>query len=366
MDERGVEILGGHAGGTFVVTDQWSAGADGHLRRWRTGESVGSFPGRIRCVLDTRRGTRVGLHDGHAARLGSTSPQSLHDGSVRAMMPWPGKEALGTAGADGRIRIWEEAGDTLRDVVSIDAHKGAVYRLEASPDGLRVASASRDRTVAVWNASDLALEARLSRSSGEGHTRSVNALCWLDDHTIATEGMTAASSCGSVGPTNLTPMSKPSIPKGTRDFTPAIMARRQWIFSTLRAAFEAQGFVPIETPAMESLATLTGKYGEEGDQLIFKLLNNGDFLGKAKDDTLAARDSKALSFQISKKALRYDLTVPFARFVTMHRNDLPMPFKRYQMQTVWRAIDRARSVSNSSNATRTSSGRPASCASLSW
>ena len=131
-------------------------------------------------------------------------------------------------------------------------------------------------------------------------------------------------------------MSKPSIPKGTRDFTPAIMARRQWIFSTLRAAFEARGFVPIETPAMESLATLTGKYGEEGDQLIFKLLNNGDFLAKAKDDTLAARDSKALSFQISKKALRYDLTVPFARFVTMHRNDLPMPFKRYQMQTVWR------------------------------
>lgn len=131
-------------------------------------------------------------------------------------------------------------------------------------------------------------------------------------------------------------MSKPSIPKGTRDFTPAIMARRQWIFATLRAAFEGRGFAPIETPAMESLATLTGKYGEEGDQLIFKLLNNGDFLSKAQDDTLAIRDSKALSFQISKKALRYDLTVPFARFVTMHRNVLPMPFKRYQMQTVWR------------------------------
>lgn len=131
-------------------------------------------------------------------------------------------------------------------------------------------------------------------------------------------------------------MSKPSIPKGTRDFTPAIMARRQWIFSTLRAAFEARGFAPIETPAMESLATLTGKYGEEGDQLIFKLLNNGDFLSKAQNETLASKDSKALSFQISKKALRYDLTVPFARFVTMHRNVLPMPFKRYQMQTVWR------------------------------
>ena len=131
-------------------------------------------------------------------------------------------------------------------------------------------------------------------------------------------------------------MSKPSIPKGTRDFTPDVMARRQWIFSTIRAAFEARGFQPIETPAMESLATLTGKYGEEGDQLIFKLLNNGDFLSKANDETLAERDSKALSFQISKKALRYDLTVPFARFVTMHRNVLPMPFKRYQMQAVWR------------------------------
>lgn len=131
-------------------------------------------------------------------------------------------------------------------------------------------------------------------------------------------------------------MSKPSIPKGTRDFTPEVMARRQWIFSTLRSAFERRGFQPIETPAMEALTTLTGKYGEEGDQLIFKILNNGDFLGKAQDDTLNARDSKALGFQISKKALRYDLTVPFARFVTMHRNEIPMPFKRYQMQTVWR------------------------------
>lgn len=131
-------------------------------------------------------------------------------------------------------------------------------------------------------------------------------------------------------------MSKPSIPKGTRDFTPAVMARRQWIFSVLRSAFERRGFQPVETPAMESLSTLTGKYGEEGDQLIFKILNNGDFLNKAQEETLAARDSKALGFQISKKALRYDLTVPFARFVTMHRNEIPMPFKRYQIQTVWR------------------------------
>lgn len=131
-------------------------------------------------------------------------------------------------------------------------------------------------------------------------------------------------------------MSKPSIPKGTRDFSPSVMARRQWIFSTLRRAFEARGFQPIETPAMEALATLTGKYGEEGDQLIFKILNNGDFLSKAKAETLGSKDSKALGFEISKKALRYDLTVPFARFVAMHRNELPMPFKRFQMQTVWR------------------------------
>ena len=131
-------------------------------------------------------------------------------------------------------------------------------------------------------------------------------------------------------------MSKPSIPKGTRDFTPQVMARRHWILSTLREAFVSRGFQPIETPAMESLATLTGKYGEEGDQLIFKILNNGDFLAKATDDALRDRDSKAVSFQVSKKALRYDLTVPFARFVTMHRNAIPMPFKRYQIQTVWR------------------------------
>lgn len=131
-------------------------------------------------------------------------------------------------------------------------------------------------------------------------------------------------------------MSKPSIPKGTRDFPPKVMARRNWILSTLRDAFESRGFQPIETPAMESLSTLTGKYGEEGDQLIFKILNNGDFLAKASDDALRDRDSKAVSFQVSKKALRYDLTVPFARFVTMHRNDIPMPFKRYQVQTVWR------------------------------
>ena len=131
-------------------------------------------------------------------------------------------------------------------------------------------------------------------------------------------------------------MSKPSIPKGTRDFGPKAMARRQWMFDTLRGVFELHGFVPIQTPSFENLSTLTGKYGEEGDQLIFKILNNGDYLAKANGDALDARDSKALTSSISKKALRYDLTVPFARFVVMNRNELTFPFKRYQVQNVWR------------------------------
>jgi histidyl-tRNA synthetase len=131
-------------------------------------------------------------------------------------------------------------------------------------------------------------------------------------------------------------MTKPGIPKGTRDFGPREMARRNWMFAHLRAAFERRGFLPIETPAMEQLSTLTGKYGEEGDQLIFKILNNGDFLEKADATALQARDSRAVLPAIAKKALRYDLTVPFARFVTMARNELTFPFRRYQMQQVWR------------------------------
>lgn len=132
-------------------------------------------------------------------------------------------------------------------------------------------------------------------------------------------------------------MSKPSLPKGTRDFGPAEMAKRNFIFSVIRSVFEKYGFMPLETPAMESLQTLTGKYGEEGDQLIFKILNSGDYLGKADENALENRDSKKLSFSISKKALRYDLTVPFARFVSMNRDKIAMPFKRYQIQPVWRA-----------------------------
>ncbi len=129
---------------------------------------------------------------------------------------------------------------------------------------------------------------------------------------------------------------KPSIPKGTRDFLPQEVYKRQYIFDTIRSVFEIYGYQPIETPVMENLSTLTGKYGDEGDQLLFKILNNGDFLSKADQLALADKDSKKLVSSIAKKGLRYDLTVPFARFVTMHQNDISFPFKRYQIQQVWR------------------------------
>ncbi len=132
-------------------------------------------------------------------------------------------------------------------------------------------------------------------------------------------------------------MEKPTLPKGTRDFGPAVMAKRQFILDTIRTVFQKYGFQPLETPAMENLSTLTGKYGDEGDQLLFKVLNSGDYLKKADDQTLASKDSKKLTSDISEKGLRYDLTVPFARFVVMNRNDIAFPFKRYQIQPVWRA-----------------------------
>ena len=132
-------------------------------------------------------------------------------------------------------------------------------------------------------------------------------------------------------------MDKPSLPKGTRDFGPAVMARRQFILDTIRSIFRKYGFMPLETPAMENLSTLTGKYGEEGDQLLFKILNSGDFLKDADAATLQARDSKLVTKEISEKGLRYDLTVPFARYVVMNRHEITLPFKRYQVQPVWRA-----------------------------
>lgn len=130
---------------------------------------------------------------------------------------------------------------------------------------------------------------------------------------------------------------KPSIPKGTRDFSPAEMAKRNYIFNTIRDVFGLYGYNPIETPAMENLSTLMGKYGEEGDKLLFKILNSGDFLRGADPNLISEGNCVKLTPQICEKGLRYDLTVPFARYVVQHRNELQMPFKRYQIQPVWRA-----------------------------
>lgn len=130
---------------------------------------------------------------------------------------------------------------------------------------------------------------------------------------------------------------KPSIPKGTRDFSPAEMARRNYIFDTIRQAFKLYGYKQIETPAMENLSTLMGKYGEEGDKLLFKILNSGDYLKPVCDEELTERNCARLASKLCDRGLRYDLTVPFARFVVQHRDELTMPFKRYQIQPVWRA-----------------------------
>ena len=130
---------------------------------------------------------------------------------------------------------------------------------------------------------------------------------------------------------------KPSIPKGTRDFSPAEVTKRNYIFDIVKKHFQTFGFQPIETPSFENLETLMGKYGDEGDRLIFKILNSGDYISKVDDVTYSSKNSSSLTPKISEKALRYDLTVPFARYVVMHQNEIHFPFKRYQIQPVWRA-----------------------------
>lgn len=132
-------------------------------------------------------------------------------------------------------------------------------------------------------------------------------------------------------------MNKPNIPKGTRDFSPLEMARRNYIFNTIKEVFSLYAFQQIETPAMETLHTLMGKYGEEGDKLLFKVLNSGDYMSKVSDEELAERNPLKLAPKLCEKGLRYDLTVPFARYVVMHREELQLPFRRYQIQPVWRA-----------------------------
>ena len=131
--------------------------------------------------------------------------------------------------------------------------------------------------------------------------------------------------------------SKPSIPKGTRDFSTDEMLKREFIFDTIKTVFRLYGYQPVETPAMENLSTLLGKYGEEGDKLLFRILNSGDFLSGTRDEDLRTRNTGKLSSQICEKGLRYDLTVPFARYVVQHRDEIIFPFKRYQIQPVWRA-----------------------------
>ncbi|HPJ45320.1 MAG TPA: ATP phosphoribosyltransferase regulatory subunit, partial [Tenuifilaceae bacterium] len=131
--------------------------------------------------------------------------------------------------------------------------------------------------------------------------------------------------------------SKPSIPKGTRDFSPIEMSRRNYIFDTIKSVFKTYGYQPIETPAMENLSTLLGKYGEEGDKLLFKILNSGDFLKGVNPDDINSENLNPLSVKICEKGLKYDLTVPFARYVVQYQNDITFPFKRYQIQPVWRA-----------------------------
>ena len=130
---------------------------------------------------------------------------------------------------------------------------------------------------------------------------------------------------------------KPSIPKGTRDFSPIEMAKRNYIFDTVKNVFQLFGFQQIETPAMENLSTLTGKYGEEGDKLLFKILNSGDYLSSVNPEELNQANSLKLTTKISEKGLRYDLTVPFARYVVQYQNEITFPFRRYQIQPVWRA-----------------------------
>jgi histidyl-tRNA synthetase len=132
-------------------------------------------------------------------------------------------------------------------------------------------------------------------------------------------------------------MEKPTLPKGTRDFGPAQMAKRQFIFENIKKVFQKYGFQPLETPAMENLSTLTGKYGDEGDQLLFKILNSGDFLKEVDSEKLKTQNSKLITNDIAEKGLRYDLTVPFARYVVANRHEIALPFKRYQIQPVWRA-----------------------------
>ena len=187
---EGTEILAGHEGGTFLFQGALSAGADGRLRNWKTGDILAEVPGRIRCVLwgGETGACKLGTHLGriHDAKTGQVL--DAHEGSVRVMLPWPGKPAVATAGVDGRLKLWSTAEASWTALLSIEAHKGAIYRAVASPDGRWVATASRDKSVAVWDAATLELVARLQGPGMKGHARSVNALLWADMDTLISGG----------------------------------------------------------------------------------------------------------------------------------------------------------------------------------
>jgi len=182
-----------HDGGTYVITERGTGGADGRWLDRETGNERAAVPGRIRCVLEVDnhagKGTLIGTSEGRIHQEGSPWVLDAHEGAVRALLHWPGKSAFASAGGDGRMVIWrnQQEGPPER-VLSVDAHKGAIYRMQAHPEGRWVATVSRDRSIALWDAVTLDLHLRVARPHQPGHMRSVNALCWLDDRTWATAG----------------------------------------------------------------------------------------------------------------------------------------------------------------------------------
>jgi WD40 repeat protein len=183
------EIKPAHPGGTYVVTPEATGGADGQWRTWPDGQALAHLAGRVRCSLSTDEGTFVGTSEGTIHHIASGAETTAHVGAVRAMVMWPGKSALASVGGDGRLCIWRTtAGGKLESVLTEDAHKGAVYRMVVSPDGRWVGTCSRDKSIALWNADTLALETRIVRPHWQGHTRSINAMVWSGNGTLATAG----------------------------------------------------------------------------------------------------------------------------------------------------------------------------------
>lgn len=177
-----------HQGATCIVTEQGSGGADGRWISANADRTEWVFPGRVRCVLHGEAEDWVGTSEGRIHSLEGGWKVEAHEGAVRALMEWPGKQLLASVGGDGRLKIWKRTPEGLEMVLSIDAHKGSTYRLAASPCGRWVATCSRDKSVALWNAQDLSLVVRVARPAWEGHIRSVNALCWLDQDHLASAG----------------------------------------------------------------------------------------------------------------------------------------------------------------------------------